>query len=91
MEHTEDAKSPAGAPSAGKVMEERIGTLRSVAEGPRWAKFPNILRNRCYVLGLELEMEVDKGWFTEKVRFTIKGGESALRKIKREIRDRGWV
>ena len=67
--------------------EERHGTIRGTVEGPRWAKFPQFLRDRCFILGVELEMEIDKGWIRENVRFKIEGNESKVRRIMREIKE----
>jgi len=57
-------------------MEEKTGTIKSYIEAPRWAAFPEFLRNRCFVLGLDLEIDIDKGWIRETVRFKIEGKES---------------
>ena len=69
------------------MTEELTGTIRSAVEGPRWAKLPQFLRDRCFILGLELEMEIDKGWICENVRFEIEGPESKLRRFKRELEE----
>lgn len=64
-------------------MTERVGTLKSSVEGPRWAAFPKFLRDACFAYDLKiLHMEVDKGWVRETVRFKVEGSESNLNRLK---------
>lgn len=63
--------------------DERIGTIRSSIEGPRWAKFPSFLKDICWKMDLALELETEKGWVRETVRFKVVGTETKLRKFMR--------
>ena len=73
--------------SANAMAEELAGTIRSSVEGSRWAMVPRFLRDRCFTLGIDLEMDIDKGLIRENVRFTIKGPESKLRRLMRELKE----
>ena len=66
-------------------MPERIGTITSYFEGPRWAAFPSYIKTTCHMLGLKLDMEVDKGFLRETVRFKVVGPESALRQFNAQL------
>lgn len=50
-----------------------VVAFRGYVEGPRWAKFPKFLRNECWRRELALELEVEKGWIRETVRFHVLG------------------
>ncbi len=67
-------------------MDERIGTLKSYVEGPKWAAFPKFLRDACFMYELKIiHMDVDKGWIRETVRFEVEGTESNLRRLHKTI------
>lgn len=58
------------------------GIIRSWIEAPRFANGPTFLKNLAWQLGLNIEIEVDKGWLRETVRFKVEGEEGKLRKFK---------
>lgn len=67
-------------------MAERIGTLKSYVEGPRWASFPEFLKNACFMYDLKIvQMDIDKGFIRETVRFEVSGTESNLNRLKNAI------
>lgn len=66
---------------------ERAGTLKSYVEAPRWAKFPDFLKNYCFIKGLELELDIDKHFIRETIRFKISGSESELQRVKKVIEE----
>lgn len=45
------------------------GRIKSIVQGPRWAKFPELVKNLVWKLDLTAELAVDKGFFQETVRF----------------------
>lgn len=63
--------------------EEREGTLKSMIEAPRWAGASKFIKNLAWELGLELQIEVDKGFIRETVRYKVSGTESKLRNFQR--------
>ena len=67
-------------------MSEKIGTLKSYIEGPRWAAFPKFLKNACFIYDLKIiYMDIYKGWIRETVRFKVEGTESNLTRLKKAI------
>jgi len=67
-------------------MGERIGILSNCVEGPRWAAFPKFLRDACFMYDLNIiQMDIDKGWVRETVRFKVEGTESNLRRLQKAI------
>ncbi len=62
-------------------------TFAGYIEAPRWAGFPAFMRNECWLRGLKLEMEVEKGWLRESVRYRVKGNADDLSKLVGDIRD----
>jgi len=63
-------------------MSERIGTIKSYIEGPRWARIDKAIKNACWELGLKCEVERDTTLLRETVRFKVEGEESKLRSFK---------
>lgn len=47
--------------------------FKSVIEGPRWAGLSTFMKNSAHMAGVELDLDIDKGWFTETIRFTVQG------------------
>lgn len=67
-------------------MTERIGTLKSYVEGPKWAAFPKFLKDAFFMYDLKVVyMDIDKGWIRETVRFKVEGTESNLLKLQKAI------
>ena len=66
-------------------MDERIGATKSRIEGPRWLRIDKIIKNACWELGLECEIERDVTVLTETVRLEVKGTESKLRSFKKYL------
>ena len=67
-------------------MTERIGTLKSYVEGPRWAGFPKFLKDACFMYDLKIvQMDIDKGFIRETVRYKVEGTESNLMRLKKAI------
>lgn len=60
---------------------EREGTLKSWIEAPRWAGASKFIKNLAWELGLQLQIDIDKGFFTETVRFKVSGTESKLKQF----------
>jgi hypothetical protein len=54
---------------------------RSWVEAPKFANVPTFLKNLAWQLGLNIEIEVDKGFFRETVRFKVEGDEDKVRKF----------
>ena len=58
---------------------------KSWVECPRLAAFPTFLKNECWTRNLRIEIEVDKGWFTETARFKITGPAESVKKLQRDV------
>lgn len=63
-------------------MAERIGTIKSHIEGPRWARSDQAIKNGCWSLGLKCEVERETTLLKEIVRFKVEGEESKLLAFK---------
>jgi len=67
-------------------MTERIGTLKSYVEGPKWAASPKFLKDACFMYDLKIvRMDIDRGFIREAVRFKVEGTESNLMRLKKAI------
>ena len=66
-------------------MKEGIATWNSFIEGPRWAGASKVIKNLAWMLGLELDMEVDNGWIRETIRFKVSGPLSKVENFRDSI------
>jgi hypothetical protein len=55
--------------------------VRSWVEAPKFANVPTFLKNLAWQLGINIEIEVEKGWFRETVRFKVEGEETKVKKF----------
>lgn len=55
--------------------------VRSWVEAPKFANVPTFLKNLAWQLGINIEIEVDKGWLRETVRFKVEGEEAKVKKF----------
>ena len=55
--------------------------VRSWVEAPKFANVPTFLKNLAWQLGIDIEIEVDKGWLRETVRFKVEGDEMKVKKF----------
>lgn len=55
--------------------------VRSWVEAPKFANVPTFLKNLAWQLDLNIDIEVDKGFFRETVRFKVEGDEEKVRKF----------
>jgi hypothetical protein len=60
-------------------------TFRTHIEGPRWANARQFLLDTAYKLDLDIKTEVIKGWFTERIYFTVTGSDSNVDRFKRQV------
>jgi hypothetical protein len=51
----------------------RRKTSSTVYEAPRWAGVASWLKDEAFLAGLELHIEVEKGWMRERGRFRVTG------------------
>lgn len=58
---------------------------RDIVEGPRWAGVSTFIKDECWARGLDLKIEIDKGWILETVRIEITGDDAAVQKFHREL------
>ena len=65
-------------------MSERQGKIVDTISGPKGVS--RLIRDGAHLCDLKLEIEVEKSWFREHVRFTVSGGESNLRRCQEGIR-----
>lgn len=64
-----------------------MSTFRDLIEGPRWAGISGFIKDTAFLFGLKLNIDVDKGWLRETVRFEVEGGENAVAKFKTTLYD----
>jgi len=64
-------------------MESRMSTMeyKQVFEAPRRAGLSRFIKDECFKRGLNLELDVDKGWVRETVRVHITGPELDVRPL----------
>lgn len=68
------------------MANERVGTIKSYFEGPRWAAFPSFLKKACFMYDLEIvKLDIDGGFIRETVYFQVEGTETNLMRLKRAI------
>ena len=63
-------------------MSERVGTIKSHIEGPRWARSDQAIKNACWNAGMKCTVERETTLLREIVRFEVEGTESQLRSFK---------
>lgn len=63
-------------------MELFMAIWRDHINGPRWANLPTAIKNACWELGLNVKIEIDKGWIRETVRFSIEGSKDELEALR---------
>lgn len=51
----------------------RKKTSSTVYEAPRWAGVASWLKDEAFLAGLDLHIEVEKGWLRERGRFRVSG------------------
>ena len=61
------------------------GSIKSTWEAPRWAKVSSFIRDVAWHLGLECEINVDKGLIRERGRFKVSGEENKLKTFKKAL------
>ena len=58
-------------------------SYRNIGEFPRFAKFPNFVKDLAFQLNVELVIfEVEKGFFKETVRFEARGEEEKINQLR---------
>jgi hypothetical protein len=60
-------------------------TYRNIVEGPRWAGFPSVIRDGAFQENLDLTINVEKGFLTEKVRFVVTGEAPNVERFRRNL------
>lgn len=58
---------------------------KSVIEGPRWAGIPRYIKNLCHIMDLKLDMEVDKRWLCETVRYNVEGSLEKVNEFNSQL------
>lgn len=58
---------------------------KAIYQCPRWARFPTALRDMCYAHNLTLDIQVEKHWLSETVRYTITGPDHKVKAMKKAI------
>lgn len=60
----------------------RQGYIRESCRALRTAGMPEFIKGLAWRLGLECQVEVDKGWIKESVRWEVSGNEETLVRFK---------
>ena len=66
--------------------KEDIVIARSVVEGPKCAKLGSFLKDEAFMLALDIELDVDRGWFRETVRYKVTGLRSKVLTFSDRVR-----
>jgi hypothetical protein len=62
-----------------------MATFREIVEAPRWAGFQTLVKDLAWGYGLKLDLQADKGWIRETVRFSVEGEDSKVASFKRDL------
>lgn len=62
-----------------------MATYRDIFEAPRWAGGQSLVKSLAWGYGLKLDMDVDKGWLRETVRFHVEGDDQKVANFKRDL------
>lgn len=60
-------------------------TFKTWIKLPRWAKAQHFLRETAYEFQLPIHLDVERGWFTEKITFTVNGPRENVERFKRKV------
>ena len=63
-----------------------IAEFKGIITAPRWMKVPTALRNICFERAVKCDLDIDKGWITETVRFTLTGDKQKIAALRWSIR-----
>lgn len=66
-------------------VEERHASYKTILKGSRFAGMSIFLRDMAFGMGLELQIEVEKGFIQETVRFKVEGIESKVREFVADL------
>jgi hypothetical protein len=61
--------------------ENKIVTIRSSLEGPRWAGVSTALKTTCWNYDVECVVEEEKRFLSTTIRFELKGKLKNIRKV----------
>lgn len=64
-------------------------TSSTVYEAPRWAGVSCYLKDQAFLLGVQLEIEVEKGWIRENGRFRVTGPADKVDQFMAEFEEAG--
>ena len=62
-----------------------MATSAMTWKAPRWAKMSSALKDAACLLGIKIEMEVERGIFSERGRATISGDMGAIQTFKESV------
>jgi hypothetical protein len=62
-----------------------MATFKTWIELPRWARGQRFLLDTAYDFQLPINLQVDKGWFTERIYFTVDGPADMVERFKRKV------
>ena len=61
--------------------------MRSSCEVIRTAGFSKAVKQTAWVIGLDLDIDIDKGWIFETVRFKVSGDDDKVRRFAKWYQD----
>ncbi len=62
-----------------------MATFRYIIEAPRWAGLQTLVRDLAWGYGLKLDLQADKGWIRETVRFMVEGDDRKVANFRRDL------
>jgi hypothetical protein len=59
-----------------------MATFREILEGPRWAGLQKLVSDLAWGYNFKLDLQADKGWVRETVRFSVEGNDQKVAAFK---------
>lgn len=62
-------------------------TYSQIVQAPRWARLSSFIRDLAFLYQVTLNIEVEKGWVVEKIRFIADGDPDSIDKFRGSLDD----
>jgi len=62
-----------------------MAKYRDMIEAPRWAGGSRLVRDLAWGYDLKLDIQIDKGWIRETVRFAVEGDDQKVINFKKDL------
>jgi hypothetical protein len=68
-------------------VEHQVTTYSQIVQAPRWAGLSSFIRDLAFLYQVKLNIEVEKGWIAEKIRFVADGEPDAIDRFRGSLDD----